>query len=407
MRFIYKDTCLVQLDTQENQLQKLENYAKHLAEITKLKDYSKNESSIVLPVDTTIVTEVKRLLNIVNAEALELVVVVGIGGSSLGTKAIYDALGKKSVELIFLETIDPVLMNKTLEKIKKLKNPNKFLINVISKSGKTIETLTNAQILHTNLENNSSRFVVTTEKDSPLWRLAMQNSMKTLEIPAKVGGRFSVFSGVGLFPLACAGYDVEKLLNGASLADHAEAVISAHIHKQNIEASRNINCTFFTSPELENLGKWYQQLMAESLGKDEKGITPIVNIMSNDFHSVLQLYIGGPKDKYFNFVTVKNVDNKFIIKKGVFADISGVLENKSEVQILEAIQKSVLDEFANNNIPFTVNELSELSEKELGIFMQFKMLEIMYLGKLMDVNVFNQPNVEKYKETTRERLSQN
>ena len=196
----------------------------------------------------------------------------------------------------------------------------------MSKSGGTTETIANFEILLNILKKYKKKYekyvVVTTDKDSKLWNLSLKKGFDTLEIPKKVGGRFSVLSSVGLFPLGIIGVDIYQLLKGAKLMKNSclnkniiknPAALSAsliYLHRLN---DIKIHDLFIFNYDLESLGKWYRQLMGESIGKEYdknmirvfEGITPTVSIGSTDLHSMAQLYLGGPYDKFTTFVRIE------------------------------------------------------------------------------------------------------
>ena len=235
--------------------------------------------------------------------------------------------------------------------------------------------------------------------------------IKKIAVPKNVGGRYSVLSAVGLFPLHLAGINIDALHKGADQAvidctsknlSKNYSMLSAILTFLHWKKGINIHNTFFFNPELESLGKWYRQLMAESIGKKKdlkgkvvrRGITPIVSIGSTDLHSMAQLYFGGPKDKFTNIVYGKRKDNIFIPK----------IEGKNFKNIMDAIYGGVVAAYKKNNLPFLTIELENISEKTLGYYLQFRMIEMMYLAQLMQVNAFNQPGVEDYKKETRKLL---
>jgi glucose-6-phosphate isomerase len=259
--------------------------------------------------------------------------------------------------------------------------------------------------------------IITTGYETDLWNTANKAGIETLPIPDKVGDRFSIFSALGLFPLSCAGANIEAFLKGAKRArleglkeDIFENLpaLSALINFSTFKKGLTIHDTFFFNPELESLGKWYRQLVAESLGKEGTGITPTVSIGSRDLHSTAQLYLAGPKDKFFTFVSTKDKKHPIRVPDDsieLLLDVMGTIEGKSADEITRAILLATKETFKRHELPFAEIILDEVSEKSLGHFMQFKMIEIMYLGNLLKVDAFNQPNVEEYKTETEKILS--
>ncbi len=397
--------------------------------------YKEKESSINLPFDDGVLNRVQDVISGINIEKLKYVVVVGIGGSNLGTKAIYDSLRgsldflshENVPKIIFLDTINEIFLNDLLDILKRdIQNKEEVLINIVSKSGATTETIVNFEILNSclgdTIGNVDSRIIITTDSDSKLWGLAEKKRLKVLEIPKSVGGRYSVFSAVGLLPLLAVGVDVSSLLLGARemrdkcIGENIEtnlAFISStliYLHNQN---GIKIHNSFFFNPELESLGKWYRQLTGESIGKRFNtegkevgcGITPIVSIGSTDLHSMAQLYFGGPKDKFTTFVYAEENNKKFSVpKKLMMNGLVASIANKNISDIMNSIFVGVKSSYKKNNLPFMEIIIPEINEYSLGQFMQFKMIEMMYLAHLLGVNAFDQPDVEGYKEETRKIL---
>lgn len=421
MRLLPENSLVSKSDFDKN-FEKLAPYIKKLNTISKDPTYKDFESSINLPFDENHVKEAKEMADKMATGKLKYFIDIGIGGSSLGTKAVYDALfgyfdvlePTRAPKMVFMDTNDASFTYKLLALLKHLEDPREVIINVVSKSGKTLEVLANLEVIQDNFPELKQRLVVTTLKNSTLWETSDEMKISNLlPLPEKIGGRFSVFSPVGLFPLACAGVDIFKLLEGAmegreqglrnDLSSNFSAVsaIATFVNYQN---GKTINDTFLFHPEFESLGKWYRQLMGESLGKDGKGITPTVSIGSSDLHSMGQLYLGGPKDKFFTLVWAKPKNTVTISNDIDFGD-KELLKNKSITQIMHAIYTSVKEMFVEHKIPLLEIDLENTSEKGIGYFLQFKMVEMMYLGKLMGVNTFDQPDVESYKTRTKEILS--
>jgi len=338
---------------------------------------------------TDILAKQEKLPNI---KSPKYVVVIGMGGSILGTKAIYNALYGYFDELqperypkaIFVDTTEKALIDILVEFLKSRKEPEEVIINVISKSGTTLETITNLETILDKLPKLKSQLIITTTEGSPLWERAEKEDINKIAMPKEISGRYSVFTSVGLLPLTLLGINVDNLLKGANLVkDKTEDVAqSAATTYLNYTKGNDILDTFFFNPELKSLGEWYEQLIAESLGKEGKGITPITSIGPQDLHSEIQLDLGGPKDKQFTFTYSK--------------------EKQGDVN--EAVRMATEKAFENKEIPFSEVILNKINEEELGYYMQFKMLETVYLAQLMDVNPYDQPNVEEYKIETKKIL---
>jgi glucose-6-phosphate isomerase len=357
---------------------------------------------------------------------LAVIIVIGIGGSNLGTIALYEAmkgkfynLNTKKTKAFFADTVDSDYIANIYDFIEhELKENKNILINVISKSGTTTETIANFEIFIALLKKYKPKdfndyIVITTDKNSMLWNFAKEIQCDLLEIPKKVGGRYSVFTAVGLFPLGFLEINIQDLLDGAkeiqekylSTLHKNYAAISAcllyHHYKQKI----NIHDSFFFSVDLESIGKWYRQLMGESIGKTNRGITPTVSIGSTDLHSLLQLTLAGPIDKFTTFVTVKNNKRKINIPN--FNEFESIVSNIQALElstVMQAILNGTQAAYTKEKRPFCTITLKDKSEKTVGQFLQFKMFEMVYLADLFDINPFDQPNVEMYKEETRKIL---
>lgn len=377
-------------------------------------NYTSDESSINLPFDSENVEKVWSLRDELGAENLKYVVVIGIGGSNLGTKAIYDALENRvgATQILFSDTVNTLQLQKIIELLKPLPG-DEYVINAISKSGKTLETIANLEVLLSQLPYHD-RVVITTDEDSDFGRIAQAKGMRTLPIKPKVGGRYSVFSPVGLFPLSLCGFDIVALLEGAMVSRQAciqsdffrnNALLSAIAIYANSRNGKTIYDNFFFNPELETLGNWYRQLFAESLGKNGKGITPTVSIGSTDLHSIAQLYLGGPKDKFFSFIYNMEEASLKISENLIFEDLVEGIGGKELKDIKKALMGGTKNAFIKKALPFTEFELEGITEKTLAEYMQTRMIEVMYIAQFMSVNAFDQPNVEDYKTETRELLS--
>ena len=399
------------------------------------KGYDDDRASINLPYDKDMLSKVRQAVEDKSQLNPEYLIVIGIGGSNLGTMAVQEAvLGKfynqldPNVKVLYADTVDSDLVNAIVKMVEPtLERDCNIILNVVSKSGTTTETAANLEVIIDSLRRHRKEYgnyvVVTTDEDSKLWNLALKEGFSVLKIPKKVGGRYSVFSPVGLFPLGLLGIDIERLLDGArSMRDACInvdieqnlAALGAAIQYQHYKSGKNITDLFLFSNDLESVGKWCRQLIAESLGKEfnkkgerlNVGVTPTVSIGSTDLHSMAQLYLGGPYDKFTTFVRVENNSSQINVPRleGYSELVSGI-QGRSLKDIMDAILEGTKGAFRKGGRPFFEITLPDKSEHSIGQFLQFKMIETIYLAYLLDVNPFDQPNVESYKRETRKILA--
>jgi glucose-6-phosphate isomerase len=414
-------------------LARVAEYTDRLREIHDSHTYEAAESSLNLAEDEALMDRVKEVASQKVTAALRYNIVVGIGGSNLGTKAVYDAImgSRDTMEqahtprLLFAETTDPEWLARATELVETFQTPDEVIVTLISKSGGTTETIANFEIIMAALRakfsgaNVQDRVVVITDEGSKLWDAAGAQNMARLSIPKQVGGRYSVLSAVGLFPLLTVDIDIANLRQGArdtlvqclnsenNIAAQSAAVLAAAQQK-----GFPINDNFFFHPELESTGKWYRQLMGESVGKEHAltgetvhvGITPTVSLGSTDLHSVGQLYLGGPKDKFTTFVSTAKSQDMSVPEERVFPDLVPAIKGKTAQAIMTAILEGVKVAYQKAELPYMEVVLETVDEHALGAYLQFKMLEMMYLGQLLNVNSFDQPNVESYKIETKQIL---
>lgn len=345
-----------------------------------------------------------------------MMIVVGIGGSNLGAQAVYEALygkeGNPHFPLYFADTVDSDRMHALLQRAEHaLKTKRTILITVISKSGTTAETIVNFECFLALLKkyepNKYHEYIIAiTDEGSALWKLAEQQRFDRLVIPKNCGGRYSVFTAAGLAPLFFAQVDVDALIKGAQAANIQAAATSASVVAYQYEQGKRIHDVFVFDAALEGIGKWYRQLMGESIGKDGKGITPTVSIGSIDLHSVGQLYLGGPRNTLTTFVTVVHPNHEVYVPdlKEYDALVSHV-QGKPLASIMKAISDGTKNAYAENKIPFISIEFPKKGAFYVGQVMQTRMFQIIMLGHLLEVNPFDQPQVELYKTQTRKILA--
>jgi len=329
------------------------------------------------------------------------IIIIGMGGSILGTKSIYSFFKKKiKKEVFFFDNLDPNL-NLKYKEIKNLKN-SCFII--VSKSGNTLETLTNlGTIFSKNLLRNKL-IVITEIADNALLSIANRYEAEIIEHKEFIGGRYSVLSEVGMFPAALMGLNLIKFKNLNKLIKDKNFV---SILLQNVAAiytlnSKKINNSIILSYDsaLNDLGYWYQQLIAESLGKEGKGINPMVSSGPKDHHSLLQLYLDGPKDKFFTFFTSSKKENKNKISGNIISKDIKYLKNKNVEFIIKKQCEATKNIFSLKKIPFRQITFSKKNEVELGEIFTFFVLETILLSRLMNINPFDQPAIEQVKKET-------
>jgi glucose-6-phosphate isomerase len=342
----------------------------------------------------------------------ENIVVLGIGGSALGITCVRDALkgplwnfsGKP--RLFVVDNLD------TVADVEALVDLDRTLFVVISKSGTTPETM--AQYFYFKQKVSKENFVFITDPESgELRRMGRAMSIPMLDIPENVGGRFSVLSPVGLFPAALLGIDIEELLKGAEEmgARFTKTEMELNLPFQFataqylLEWERGVHMTVMMpySTRLYSLADWYRQLLAESIGKEGKGLTPIRALGVTDQHSQLQLYNEGPKDKLICFVEVeKGADLKVpTVEVPDLKYLSGVSFHELMNTELKATQQA-LTEYKKPTVTITVPEVSAY---ELGQLFMFFEASIAFLGEYYRINAFDQPGVELGKKLTRQHLS--
>lgn len=361
-------------------------------------------------------------LRSMNFDRFSQLVIVGIGGSSLGIKAINSILKPITTdakEMIFFENSDPLTISENISKID-IKRASFF---IISKSGSTIETTSIFKTLihHFSLElENATNIFAITDEGSYLSKFATFYNIKEFYIPHNVGGRFSVLSAVGIVPLYAAGYDVESILDGAD--EFQKSFFSGGenhlLEKANYifanSKKESINIVFSYADRLEHFTKWYVQLWAESLGKISRdgqnvGLTPIALIGAVDQHSFLQLIIEGPRDKSVTFINIEEFKNSLEIPDTSLHAIeqTDFINKESFNKLINEQCKATMQSLVESGISSDLITLDEISEKNIGALIIYYQLLTSTMGKLLDINTYNQPGVELGKEILYKKLGSN
>ncbi len=321
--------------------------------------------------------------------------IYGMGGSSLGAKAIYDFMYDRiKKNFYFFDNID--------SKNHKIKTRKKTLNIIISKSGNTLETVVNDNIFSTR-----DKLYITENRNSYLKNLALKLKSEIIEHKNYIGGRYSVLSEVGMLPAELMGLKSDKFKRFDKLILKKQFVESLLINVNmlyDLVKRKKTNSIILNYDESSSsLFKWYQQLVAESLGKNSNGVLPIISSMPKDNHSLMQIYLDGNKNSFFTFFDVTNQKTPNINSKEIL-DNFNYLKGHSISSIKQAQKQATMNIFKNKKIPFRSFEVNRKNEETLGELFTFFMLETILLGKLMNVNPFDQPAVELIKKETKKLL---
>jgi len=319
---------------------------------------------------------------------------IGMGGSILGTKAIYKFLNNKiKKEIIFIDNLIPK---------RKYQTKNKKILNiVVSKSGNTLETILNTNIF---VNKKSDNVFITENKNSYLRKLADQLKSEIVDHNNFIGGRYSVLSEVGMLPSSLVGLNEKKFKQFNNLIKNQTFINNLIINSSNMIYfinQKKFNSIIINYDESsDDFFKWYQQLVAESLGKKQKGIFPLISTMPKDNHSMMQLYLDGPKKSFFTFFDViekksDKIKNKLILSEHNF------LKNKKLFEVLSSQKKGSENVFFKNSVPFRSFEILNRNEETMGELFTFFILETILIAKAIKVNPYDQPSVELIKKDTK------
>jgi len=320
--------------------------------------------------------------------------IIGMGGSVLGTQAIYHFLKHKIKKTInFHDNLES-----------NLKIDQKNINIIVSKSGNTLETITNANLL---LKKKCQNIFITESKNSYLRSLALKIKAEIIDHNNFIGGRYSVLSEVGMLPAELMGLNEKKfkqLNNLIKNKNFINLLITNVSSTLSFIKNKKLNSIILNYDSYsDNLFKWYQQLLAESLGKKGKGILPTISSMPKDNHSLMQLYLDGPKNNFFTFFYAKEkntlkINNKEIIQSHKY------LQNKTLEKIKFSQKIATENVFLRKQIPFRSFEILNKDEKSLGDLFCFFILETILLGRALNVNPYDQPSVELIKKETKKIL---
>ena len=362
------------------------------------KDYFKKKIKILLSLSKSYKYNYSKRI-VLKYKKFQNFKIIGMGGSILGPKAIYQFLNHKiKKNFLFIDNLQTTL---------NLQGKKKFINLIISKSGNTLETISNSNIL---LTNNKKNIFIIENKKNYLNTLANQMKAEVIEHNNYIGGRYSVLSEVGMLPAELMGLDEKKFkrLNYLikdknftnNLIQNVASTLNLVKKKNFLSIILNYDC------KSENLFSWYQQLIAESLGKKSKGILPLVSTMPKDNHSLMQFYLDGPKKSFFTFFSVSEKNSSKINSKNLLKSHS-YLRNQNLKKIINSQMLATKHVFSRKKIPFRSFEILKRNEQSLGEIFSFFILETILLGRALKVNPFDQPSVELIKKQTKKILLRN
>jgi len=361
-----------------------------------LKKLLKEKSTILNSLSTKYKNSYSKK-NILNLKNYKNIRVIGMGGSILGTEAIFDFLRPK------IKKNFKFINNLESNTIFKAKN-NKSLNLIVSKSGNTLETISNSNIF---IKKNDKNIFITENKESYLFLLAKKLKAEIVHHNNFIGGRFSVLSEVGMLPAELMGLNQKKFKQLNNLIKNQKFINSLLTNVSNtlfFLKKKKINSIILNYDESSrNLFKWYQQLIAESLGKKGNGILPLISTMPKDNHSLMQLYLDGPKNNFYTFFHVKEKNSLKIINNKVLST-HNYLKDKDLNQIIYAQKLATENIFLKKKIPFRSFEVNLRDEKTLGELFSFFILETILLARALKLNPYNQPSVELIKTETKKIL---
>lgn len=323
--------------------------------------------------------------------------VVGMGGSILGTESIYYFLKSKIKKNFFF-------YNNLQSKIDPSHKRNKHLNIIVSKSGNTLETISNSNII---IKNQNKNIFITENKNSYLYLLAQKLKSEIVHHNNFIGGRYSVLSEVGMLPAELMGLSSNKFRQLNNLIKNKKFINELIINVNNtlhfLKKKKFNSIILNYDVSSESLFKWYQQLMAESLGKKGNGILPIISSMPKDNHSVMQLYLDGPKNNFFTFFHVRDKNSIKVINNKLLTSHS-YLKNKNLGEIVMSQKLATEKVFLNKKIPFRSFEVINRDENTIGELFCFFVLETILIGRALKINPYDQPAVELIKKETKKIL---
>lgn len=417
MNISYFDDARVTDTALTQKSKKLQSYRAEIQASLEQGDMTVPEASLYAVRALELHETVERLTT--KYKAAKHLVLVGIGGQTLGVEAVHAVLGTNKVELSVIDTVSVTALRDLFKTLARYKKVTDIVICISSKSGTTTEAHANAEVV---LEHLCSKFgdtvygqlVCISNAKTPLMQFAKKVQAECVIMPEVIGGRFSIGTAAGILPLALLGHDVDEFIEGFLDANHPtlEAVVAdsaARLATYHTLGYPHYNFFAFEM-RLERLGAWYRQLVAESLGKAEDlSGKPVKQIMVPtistpvELHSTGQLYMSGVPDAYTDFVTFDDEALDIMLSKK--AALAKALKGRTILEVATAIYGGVIGAYQEKQLPYRATIFEDDLMYTLGQFMAMRMRETMYVAHLLNRNAFDQPNVELYKDKTRAILS--
>ena len=398
-----KKNIILKKNINKKSVKKLSKDFKKIIKKIKENTENSNNSLNVLSDDYKFNFKIKDLKKFNKFNSLAI---VGMGGSILGSEAIYKFLREKiKKKVYFFSDIN----TQKISKFKKEVNIKKTVFLIISKSGNTVETLSNLFSLKILGKSKKNIIIISEKKDNVLYSLSRKLNLFYIEHKDYIGGRYSVLSEVGIIPAYLMGLNINKLRKNSKkylINKNTKFLQDSTTKLANILLQKKITNLVFLNycPELEKFLFWCQQLIAESLGKNRKGFFPVISNVPKDHHSLLQLYLDGPRDKLFHiFSSETKLKEKINTKK--YTNQINYLHNKSLNKIKIAQKNALIKSFKKYKIPFREFKINRFDEETLGELFSYYVLETAIVGKLIGIDPFDQPAVEQVKIYTKKLLN--
>lgn len=415
MRLSFFDLPSVTPHAVASEVKKLASYRTEVAKVLSSNNNKRPEYALIHPSDQTLHETLATLTK--QYKSIKHLIVIGIGGSSLGVEAVHTFLGQKTVKLSVLDTVAAYEIEILLTQLKGVKKASDVAVCVISKSGNTTETLVNAGIVIEALtkkfgKNFTTQTIFIGDPNTAFLKTGKRLGATIVTMPAKIGGRYSLATEVALVPLALLGHDVDEFIEGLLDANteafentvaESAARLSLYLKKKSEHY-----CFFAFDKRLSLVGAWYRQLQAESLSKetDRAGKPAPKSFMPHiatpvELHSLGQLYLTGYKGLYTDFVTFDDEMHDLSIPK---TGLAKTFSRFSTGEVVTALYGGVVGAYVEKGLPHRATIFDESLTYSLGLFMGMRMRETIYVAELLNLNAFDQPNVELYKQKTKQIL---